>query len=227
MPAVAELKTQKTTASVSDVHQRDRGRSEAQGFEGARRDDDESDETKPVMWGPAIIGFGDRDYTGASGKPTKWFEVGFSPRKAALSLYLMGGKDAKLLAKLGPSSTSGTTMAAGCLYIKRLDDVHKPTLQKLIDVSVKRIRAPQMKKGRTGCAPRLPIPLSERYRFAMLSSPSFATMSSPDVAGLTCLSMCEDLAVRRDVEGPAVREPWAISTPYLLAISLVTSLRMG
>jgi len=32
-------------------------------------------------------------------------------------------------------------MAAGCLYIKRLDDVHKPTLQKLIDTSVKRVRA--------------------------------------------------------------------------------------
>src|SRR6185436_20533712 len=96
---------------------------------------------KPVMWGSAIIGFGDHDYFGASGKATKWFEVGFSPRKAALSLYLMGGKDAKLLAKLGPSSTSGTTMAAGCLYIKRLDDVDKPTLQKLIETSVKKIRA--------------------------------------------------------------------------------------
>ena len=93
------------------------------------------------MWGPAIIGFGDHEYTGASGKPTKWFEVGFSPRKAALSLYLMGGKDVKLLAKLGPSSTSGTDMQAGCLYIKRLDDVHQPTLQKLIDTSVKRLRA--------------------------------------------------------------------------------------
>ena len=95
--------------------------------------------SKPVMWGPAIIGFGDHAYTGASGKPTQWFKVGFSPRKAALSLYLMGGKDEKLLAKLGPSSTSGTTMTAGCLYIKRLDDVHKPTLQKLIETSVKRI----------------------------------------------------------------------------------------
>jgi len=96
---------------------------------------------KPVMWGPAIIGFGDHEYTGASGKPTRWFEVGFSPRKAALSLYLMGGKDEKLLAKLGPISTSGTTMQTGCLYIKRLDDVHTPTLQKLIEMSVKRIRA--------------------------------------------------------------------------------------
>ena len=82
-------------------------------------------DAKPVMWGPAIVGFGDRDYFGASGKATKWFEVGFSPRKAALSLYLMGGKDQTLLAKLGPSSTSGTTMGAGCLYIKRLDDVDR------------------------------------------------------------------------------------------------------
>ena len=95
---------------------------------------------KPKMWGPAIIGFGDREYTGASGKPTQWFEAGFSPRKAALSLYLMGGKDETLLARLGPASSSGTTMTAGCLYIKRLDDVHKPTLQKLIDSSVKNLR---------------------------------------------------------------------------------------
>ena len=96
---------------------------------------------KPVMWGPAIIGFGDHEYFGASGKATKWFKVGFSPRKAALSLYLMGGKDEKLLAKLGPSSTSGTSMAAGCLYIKHLDDVDRPTLQKLIDSSVRRVAA--------------------------------------------------------------------------------------
>ena len=48
---------------------------------------------KPAMWGPAIVGFGDHDYTGASGKATKWFQAGFSPRKQALTLYLMGGKD--------------------------------------------------------------------------------------------------------------------------------------
>lgn len=96
---------------------------------------------KPVMWGPAIIGFGDHDYFGASGKATKWFEIGFSPRKAAFSLYLMGGKDAKLLAKLGAASMGPTAMGAGCLYIKRLADVDKPTLQKLIETSVKRLRA--------------------------------------------------------------------------------------
>jgi hypothetical protein len=100
---------------------------------------------KPVMWGPAIIGFGDHEYTGASGKPTKWFEIGFSPRKAALSLYLMGGKDAKLLAKLDKAKAGGTKMAAGCLYIKRLDDVHEPTLQKLIETSVTRVRTKNKK----------------------------------------------------------------------------------
>ena len=71
--------------------------------------------SKPAMWGPAIIGFGDHDYYGASGKPTKWFLVGFSPRKAALSLYLMGGKDAKLLAQLDKAKTGATKMGAGCL----------------------------------------------------------------------------------------------------------------
>jgi hypothetical protein len=91
------------------------------------------------MWGSAIIGFGDHEYFGASGKPTKWFKAGVSPRKQALSLYLMGGKDKALLAKLGPS-TMATTMAAGCLYIKKLDDVHRPTLQKLIVDSVKRLK---------------------------------------------------------------------------------------
>jgi hypothetical protein len=91
---------------------------------------------KPVMWGPAIIGFGDYQYTGSTGKPTEWFQVGFSPRKAALSLYLMGGKDPTLLAKLGKVKVSGTAMAAGCLYIKRLGDVDRPTLQKLIAASV-------------------------------------------------------------------------------------------
>ncbi len=96
--------------------------------------------SKPVMFGPAIIGFGDWEYTGSNGKTNKWFQVGFSPRKAALSLYLMGGKDPALLAKLGKVKVSGTAMAAGCIYINKLDDVDKTTLQKLIDASVKNLR---------------------------------------------------------------------------------------
>ena len=90
---------------------------------------------KPVMWGPAIVGFGDHEYTGANGKSTKWFQVGFSPRKHALTRYLMGGWDTALLEQLGHWTTS-----VSCLYIKRLDEVHRPTLQKLIAASVKRVK---------------------------------------------------------------------------------------
>src|SRR5262245_21999184 len=133
---MAELKTKATKASVTkfvDAIADDQKRKDCKTLLTMMK---KATGAKPVMWGPAIVGFGDHDYYGASGKPTRWFQVGFSPRKAALSLYLMGGKDEKLLAKLGPSS-----MGAGCLYIKRLEDVHQPTLQKLIDTSVKRLRA--------------------------------------------------------------------------------------
>ena len=138
---MAELKTKKNTASVTqfiDTIEDDQKRKDSKALVAMMA---KATKTKPVMWGSAIIGFGDHEYFGASGKATKWFEVGFSPRKAALSLYLMGGKDATLLAKLDKASTGGTKMAVGCLYIKRLDDVHKPTLQKLIDSTVKKIRA--------------------------------------------------------------------------------------
>src|ERR1043165_2012744 len=114
---MAEPKTQATNASVSQFINAI--------ADDARRKDcktlvammTKATKSKPKMWGTAIVGFGDHEYFGASGKPTKWFKAGFSPRKQALSLYLMGGKDAKLLAKLG-SHSSATDMTAGCLYIK-------------------------------------------------------------------------------------------------------------
>src|SRR5689334_13176235 len=143
---MAELKTQATKDSVTKF------------INGIEDDDRRSDvkrltammqkatKAKPKMWGSAIIGFGDHEYFGASGKATKWFKVGFSPRKAALSLYLMGGKDKALLAKLGAWSTSGTNMDAGCLYIKRLSDVDQSTLQKLITTSAKNVPKPKKEK---------------------------------------------------------------------------------
>ena len=134
---MAENKTQKTTASVSrfiDAIEDEPRRRDCKALAAMMK---KATKSKPAMWGPAIIGFGDHEYVGASGKPTKWFQVGFSPRKAALSLYLMGGKDAKLLAKLGATSKGTTKMTTGCLYIRRLEDVDRPTLQKLIDASVK------------------------------------------------------------------------------------------
>ena len=88
---------------------------------------------EPVMWGK-IVGFGKYHYKYASGREGDSMLTGFAARKAALTLYIMSGFDDydDLKQKLGKFETG-----AGCLYIKRLSDVHVPTLKKLIQKSVK------------------------------------------------------------------------------------------
>jgi hypothetical protein len=90
---------------------------------------------EPQMWGTSIVGFGTRHYKYATGREGDWPIIGFSPRKQNLTLYigLGDGFDQDLLAKLGKHG-----MGKGCLYIKRVSDVHIPTLKKLIKSSVKR-----------------------------------------------------------------------------------------
>src|SRR5215217_926779 len=92
---------------------------------------------KPKMWGPSIVGFGSYHYKYASGREGDWPVAGFSPRKKDLTLYLMMGfeKHGELLEKLGKHSG-----AKSCLYIKRLSDIHIPTLKKLIKISVKELK---------------------------------------------------------------------------------------
>ena len=89
---------------------------------------------KPTMWGPSIVGFGSYHYKYASGREGDWPMTGFSPRKKDLTLYIMMGfeKHGDLMEKLGKHSTSKS-----CLYIKRLSDVHIPTLKKLIKIGLK------------------------------------------------------------------------------------------
>lgn len=91
---------------------------------------------KPKMWGDSIIGFGSYDYKYESGREGSWFLTGVSPRKQSLTLYIMSGfpKHAELLESLGKFSTGKS-----CLYIKRLEDVHRPTLKKLIQASAKHV----------------------------------------------------------------------------------------
>jgi len=89
---------------------------------------------EPVMWGPSIVGFGLMHYTYASGRQGDWMKVGFSPRKAALSLYGLRGEDAGgLLAGLGPH-TSG----AGCVYVKKLDEIDEGVLRRLVALAYAR-----------------------------------------------------------------------------------------
>jgi hypothetical protein len=88
---------------------------------------------EPKMWGGSIVGFGDRHYEYASGRGGEWFVMGFSPRKAALTLYLMGGVEphASLLKSLGKHKTG-----KGCLYIQSLEDIDEPTLVALMKDSL-------------------------------------------------------------------------------------------
>ena len=94
---------------------------------------------EPRMWGASLIGFGSKVYKSpASGREVDWFLVGFSPRKANLSLYVLNGfeKQGELLEKLGKHTTG-----QGCLYIKKLDDVDRKVLQQIVNASVKKIRS--------------------------------------------------------------------------------------
>ena len=94
--------------------------------------------SKPVMWGPSIVGFDTYRYKYASGHEGDWPVAAFSPRKQDLTVYLTIGfeKYTELLSKLGKHRKSKS-----CLYIKRLSDIHLPTLKKLIKASVKDLKA--------------------------------------------------------------------------------------
>jgi hypothetical protein len=88
----------------------------------------------PVLWGSAIIGFGNVRYKSpASGREVDWLRIGFAPRKANLSLYLsMNIKEhSGLLHKLGKHKTG-----VGCLYINKLADIDLEVLKEMIDLSV-------------------------------------------------------------------------------------------
>jgi hypothetical protein len=135
---VAELKTKKTGASVSqfiNAIEDDERRKDCKAIAALMQ---KATKSKPKMWGDSIVGFGEFEYMDRAKETHEWFQCGFSPRKAALTLYLMGGypKDAASLKKLGKVKTGG-----GCLYVKSLEDVSVPALRATIAGSLKRIRS--------------------------------------------------------------------------------------
>ena len=90
---------------------------------------------KPKMWGSSMIGFGFVRYKSpATGREVDWLRIGFSPRKANLSLYLTGDikKHAVALKKLGKHKTG-----VGCLYINKLEDIDIKVLKGIIEASLK------------------------------------------------------------------------------------------
>lgn len=92
---------------------------------------------EPKMWGPTIIGFGTYHYKYASGHEGDAPLLGFSPRKAAFSLYISnpGSDNKKLLAQLGKYK-----MAKACIYVKKLADVDIAVMEKLCKESIVHIQ---------------------------------------------------------------------------------------
>ena len=131
---MAEPKTKPTNQSVKEfLNEISEPERRADCFAVAKIMEEISGE-KPKMWGPSIVGFGSYHYKYASGHEGDWPMMGFSPRKKDLTLYIMMGfeKHRELMEKLGKHSH-----AKSCLYIKRLSDIHIPTLKKLIKTSLK------------------------------------------------------------------------------------------
>jgi Domain of unknown function (DU1801) len=132
---LVEIKTKPTTVSVDDFIN-------AVTDEQKRRDCfvlakmmQKATGNEPVLWGNSIIGFGNKRYkSAATGRETDWFRIGFSPRKANLSLYLIAGikVHAPQLEKLGKHKVSG-----GCLHISKLDDINLKVLEVILHASAK------------------------------------------------------------------------------------------
>lgn len=92
---------------------------------------------KPALWGPSIIGYGSYHYVYESGREGDWMLTGLSPRKQALTLYIMAGFDRydELMERLGKYRTGKS-----CLYINKLEDVDLEVLEELVRLSVEHMK---------------------------------------------------------------------------------------
>ena len=132
---MAEVKTKPTSASVEDFINSVK--------EEQKRKDSfvivammkKATGEEPKMWGNSIIGFGNvRLKSPATGREVDWMRIGFSPRKANISLYITGGakRHAAALEKLGKHKTGG-----GCIDINKLEHIDLKVLKGMIDASLK------------------------------------------------------------------------------------------
>ena len=139
---MAELKTRPTNASVEKFLNKNTDETRREECFKIAGIMEEITGEKPKMWGDSIVGFGSFHYKYASGQEADWPVAAFSPRKTDLTLYLTPGfqKNKDLMDQLGKHRTGKS-----CLYIKRLSDVHIPTLKKLIRESVKAVKKTAMK----------------------------------------------------------------------------------
>lgn len=134
---MAELKTQKTDASVAEFLKSIPDETRRKDCEAVAKMMQKATGAKPRMWGASIVGFGNYHYKYASGREGDWFLAGFSPRKANLTLYIMAGfrEYDDLMARLGKHKTGKS-----CLYVNTLKDIDMGILEELVKRSVAYMR---------------------------------------------------------------------------------------
>ena len=127
---LVEIKTKPTTASVENfINSLDDEQKRQDCFQILEMMRQATGE-EPRMWGGSIIGFGEvRHKSPKTGREVDWLKMGFSPRKANISLYLMTNLKEQVgeLDRLGKHKTG-----VGCLYIKKLEDVNVEVLEEMI-----------------------------------------------------------------------------------------------
>jgi hypothetical protein len=130
---MAEIKTKQTNANVQDFINSfaDTEQKRKDSFELLKLMQDFTG-CEPKMWGPTMIGFGSYHYkSDRSRQEGDWPLIGFSPRKAAISLYVYMGQGTALLNDLGKYK-----MGKGCIYIKKLSDIDTDVLVKLMKETI-------------------------------------------------------------------------------------------
>jgi len=137
---MAEIKTKQTNADVQEFINTfaDTEQKRKDSFELLKLMQDVTG-CEPKMWGPSIIGFGSYHYkSDRSSQEGDWPLVGFSPRKAAISLYVYTGsaEHEHLLQNLGKFK-----MGKACIYIKKLSDIDQKELKMLMKETINFLHA--------------------------------------------------------------------------------------
>jgi len=134
MGKLAEIKTKETSASVAEFIDSIADEQKRKDCQVILKMMEKATKEKPKMWGASMIGFGNVRYKSpATGREVDWFKIGFSPRKANLSLHLIDlRRHADAFTKLGKYKTG-----SGCVYINKLADVDIKVLEKMITAAAK------------------------------------------------------------------------------------------
>ena len=134
MGKLAEVKTKENNASVQEFINSIPDEQKRKDSEILLKMMEAATGEKPKMWGSSLIGFGKLIVKSpTSGREVEWFKVGFSPRKANLSLYVDARNHPEDLKKLGKHKTGG-----GCLYINKLSDVDLKVVESIIKNTLKK-----------------------------------------------------------------------------------------